>query len=137
MSRLEQFSAGERFAVDPDAIERELAAIWREAGTTARTGDARPVTRACLWNVIVHLEERQGRDNYVAAERWEQAISQLAAHLASRTLVVRTRPAKPKDPELESWISANCVIAGGGGKLVCSEEITLASRGTGDRHLAG
>ncbi len=135
MNRLERFSAGERFAVDPDAVERELAAIWREAGTA--TEGKKPVTRACLWNVLVHVEERPGRPGFPARESLEATVAQLAAHLASRTLVIRTRPAKAKHPELESWISANCILAGGGGKLVCSEEITLASRGTGSRHIAG
>lgn len=129
--RLERFSAGESFAVDPDAIERELAALWREAGKT--TDKQHPVTRACLWNIAVHLEERTDQEGFGQAERLLDMINELPKHLAARALVLRTQPAG--EPELESWISANCILAGGGQKLVCSEEITIAARGSGDRHL--
>lgn len=131
--RLERFSAGECFAVDPDAIERELAALWREAGRT--TDKQHPVTRACLWNITVHLEERENQEGFGQAANLLDMVNELPKHLAARALVLRTRPAG--DPELESWISANCILAGGGQKLVCSEEITIAAKGSGDRHLPG
>ncbi len=130
---LERFSAGDCFAIDPDAIERELTALWREAGKT--TDNAHPVTRACLWNVAFHIEERNDHPGHGGATRQLEVVAELPRFLAARALVLRTLEASPDKPELESWISANCLLAGDGSKLVCSEEITFTSRGDGARHL--
>jgi glucose-6-phosphate dehydrogenase assembly protein OpcA len=132
-ARLERFSAGEHFAVHPDAIERELSSLWRAAGKSSDA--AHPVTRACLWNVAIHVEERAGREGYFDPEAQVRMVNDLPRYLAARAVVLRTREPEADKEELESWISANCILSGDGGKLVCSEEITLASRGPGDRHL--
>jgi glucose-6-phosphate dehydrogenase assembly protein OpcA len=132
-SKLERFSAGEHFAVNPDAIERELASLWRAAG--ASTESRNPVTRACLWNVIVHIEERAKLEGTGAREVMSKAVRELPQYLAARALVLKTMPEEAGSTELESWISANCIVAEGGGKLVCSEEVVLAARGEGERHL--
>jgi glucose-6-phosphate dehydrogenase assembly protein OpcA len=132
-SKLERFSAGERFAVDPDAIERELASLWRAAG--ASTESKSPVTRACLWNVIVHIEERPRLEGHGEAELLSKVVRDLPQYIAARALVLRTGSEVAGSPELESWISANCIVAEGGGKLVCSEEVAIAARGEGERHL--
>lgn len=133
-TKLERFSAGERFAVDPEAIERELASLWRAAGAT--TESRNPVTRACLWNVIVHVEERAKLEGAGETEWLTKAVRDLPQYLAARALVLRTGKEEAGAAELESWISANCIVGEGGGKLVCSEEIALAARGDeGERHL--
>lgn len=132
-SKLERFSAGEHFAVDPDAIERELASLWRAAGASTETRS--PVTRACLWNVIVHLEERAKVEGFGETAALEKSMRELPQYIAARALILKTRPEEKDAPELESWISANCIIAEGGGKLVCSEEVSLSARGDGERHL--
>lgn len=131
-SKIERFSAGESFAVNPDAIERELSSLWRAAGAS---NEKAPVTRACLWNVVVHIEERPKLEGSSEAKSLEQIVRELPRYLAARALVLKTLPEENNSPELESWISANCILAGGGGKLVCSEEVVFAARGDGERHL--
>lgn len=133
--RVERFSAGESFTVDPDAIERELASLWREAGSASSEG--RPVTRACLWNVVVHVEERPEREGASEHAALLRLMEELPLHLAYRGLMLHTHPEDTERAPLESWISARCIPAGDGGKLVCSEEITLSAHGRGDRHLPG
>jgi hypothetical protein len=130
--RFEKFSAGECFAVNPDAIENELAALWREAGSS--TEGRHPVTRACLWNVAVHREERRDHEGFGHSQDLSRMVTELPKHLAARALVLRTA-ADDAGSELESWISANCILAEGGSKLVCSEEITIAAHHRGVRHL--
>lgn len=129
--RLEQFSAGAQFAVDPDSIERELASLWRTAGKSTDAGQ--PVTRACLWNVVVHVEEREGREGAGYAQSMIDLVNAMPRYLAARALVLRTQGGSAA--KLDAWISANCILSGDGGKLVCSEEITLASQGSADRRL--
>lgn len=131
--RLQRFTGGESFAVDPDAIERELAALWRTAGQGGASGA--PVTRACLLNVVAHIEERETLEGYGSAETVQRWVDELPRHVAARSLIVRSQPFRASQRELQSWISANCIIAGGGGKLVCSEEVTIAARGHADHHV--
>lgn len=132
---LEQFSAGEAFAVHPDTIERELSRLWQEAGRS--TGDLQPVTRACLWNAVFVLEERPGHEGASAQAALERAVDALPTRLANRSLVLRTKPRGQPAESLSSFISANCVLADGGGKRVCSEEVTLVADEDGLDHLPG
>lgn len=152
----EMITAGGRFAVDPKAVERELAAAWQAAGQSST--QSHPVTRACLWNVIVHIEERP--EHFDSSRKYlsklvpritEPQTSELIRnmithqssigalmrdlpkHLASRALILKTR--NGVDPQVQSWISANCILDDSGGKLICSEEITLESYGEGWKHL--
>ena len=41
----------------------------------------------------------------------------------------------PGTPEIEAWISALCAVAPGGGKLLCSEKVTVKSHMGGRRHV--
>lgn len=133
-SRFERFSRGDRFSVDPGAIERELAAIWREAAENG--GDDRKlVTRACLWNVMVHAEMREGLEGADRATELREVIRELPEYLATRAIVLQTEPSRSDGPDLESWLSANCTVSPDGGKVVCSEEVTVAAYGRGEVHL--
>lgn len=134
--RLERLSRGDRFSVDPGAIERELSAIWREAGKT-NGPDTQLVTRACLWNVVVHAELHEGREGADGADRLAEVVQELPEYIATRAIVLRTEPAKDDGQELDSWLSANCRLSPDGGKMVCSEEVTVAAYGGGDAHLRG
>ncbi|MCB9653354.1 MAG: glucose-6-phosphate dehydrogenase assembly protein OpcA [Deltaproteobacteria bacterium] len=130
---VEQFSRGTRFRVEPERIERALASLWQ----AARTEDHRQsVTRACLWNLIIHIEEREGREGFGGCEALNAMIPMLPRFIASRTLIVRTKDgAQPGEEDLETFISANCVLGPDGKKQVCSEEITIVARSLGDRHV--
>jgi glucose-6-phosphate dehydrogenase assembly protein OpcA len=119
--RLESFTGGERLAVDVGAIERELAALWRQSSE----GDA-AVSRACLWNLVVRAPEP-------SFDRARSVARSVVPSVPARALFLRTRT--DPGPELDSWISAICHIAPGGGKLLCSEEIVLEARGGGEAHL--
>lgn len=123
---LERLEARTPPRVDPEAIEAQLAALWREAGESVDGKQA--VTRACLWNVVAVVDADGDEDLRAAVQR-------LPLHLASRTLILRVAEADGDAPLLEGGVSANCILAEGGGKLVCSEEVTLTARGEGQDHL--
>jgi 6-phosphogluconolactonase len=97
----ERFTRGAAIGVDVTGVERELAALWREAAKGA-TG----VMRACSWNLVVYAED--------------DASLARARELAE--LVVEA-------------ISARCKLLPGGGKMLCTEEITLESRRQGVEYL--
>ncbi|HJZ87269.1 MAG TPA: glucose-6-phosphate dehydrogenase assembly protein OpcA [Polyangia bacterium] len=121
--KVERFTGGQEIGVDVSALERELAALWRQAGEREHA-----VVRACLWNLIFRAD---GDEVFTRAKALIDAI---APACPARVLVLRA-DAPGGGPELEAWISANCHVAPGGGKLLCSEELTLQSRGRGQERL--
>jgi Glucose-6-phosphate dehydrogenase subunit len=122
-AELERFTGGAAVGVDVAAIERDLAALWRQAATGHKA-----VTRACSWNLVVHVEGDEG------LERAKNLADALVAIVPSRTLILHHRP-NATGPEIEAFVTANCKLMPSGGKLLCSEEITVESRGRGSDYL--
>ncbi len=116
--------------VDVGAIERELAALWRDASKRSATHSQ--VTRACSWNLVVHC----GDDAVYTAAR--PLVDQAVREVPTRTLMLKPRPnsAVGSGHDVEAWVTAACQVAAGGDKLLCTEEITIESRGPeGVAHL--
>lgn len=101
---------------DYASIEKMLAELWR---VEKRDGDT-AVTRAALWNVVAHTSH--ARDHGQASE----TLARAAAAVPQRTIVIRADP--EGEPEISTWLSANCHLVGGG-KQVCSEEIAIVAGG--------
>ena len=118
----EAFTRGTAIGVDVAAIERELCALWRKASERDAS-----VTRACLWNLVVTTDDE-------AHELVTKELVNAVVPVVPARVIVLER-GRPGGPEIEAWVSANCQIAPGGGKLVCSEEVTLAANGPGVDHL--
>ena len=120
--RAEQFTSGKAVGVDVAAIERELAALWRQAS------DQQAVMRARCWNLAVYA---QNDADFI----WAREVSEaLGEKVPTRTLLLHHEPDQP-GTEVEAWVSARCKWAPGGGKLLCFEEITIETRGRGVQHL--
>ena len=102
--------------VDVAGIEKELAELWR----SNKSNDEGALTRAALWNVVAHTANDEQRS------KASEVLGRASAAVPQRTIVVRSNPAG--DPEIASWISANCHLIGGG-KQVCSEEIAISAGG--------
>ncbi len=114
--RRRSFAHEEAILVDVAAIERELAALWREAaqGTTA-------VMRACSWNLVVMT-------NPAELPRAKALVDVMVELVPSRTLIINERD---EGEALRAFVSANCRLMPGGGKMLCSEEITLEANDDG------
>jgi len=102
--------------VDPTAIEKSLAELWR--GNKDAGDDA--LTRAALWNVVAHTSSTEMHTTA------SEILGRASATVPQRTIIVRANP--EAEPEIASWISANCHLVGGG-KQVCSEEIAIVAGG--------
>jgi hypothetical protein len=120
---VERFTGGASVGVNVAAIERDLASLWRQAATGQKA-----VTRACSWNLVVHVVGDE------TLERAKTLADALVAIVPSRTLILHHRP-NANGPELEAFVTANCKLMPGGGKLLCSEEITVESRKGGSDYL--
>lgn len=121
---VERFTGGHAVGVDVAAIERDLAALWRKASTAGEQS----VTRACSWNLVVHATTT------AELERAKALADALALVVPSRTLVLVQRP-DAIGPEVEAFVTANCRMLPGGGRLLCTEEITVEALGKGVDHL--
>lgn len=126
--RVEKFTSGQAIGVDVNAIERDLAALWRQAAESAASAGGKAVTRACSWNLIVHAPSEAEH------QRAKSLVDAIVASVPSRTIVVRPMP-NAVGAEIEAFVTANCQVAPGGGKLLCSEEITIEARGRGLDHV--
>jgi len=119
--RLQVFERGDAIEVSPARIEAELAALWRRAAE-ARPGQIpNPVTRACLWNLVVRVH---GKDDFTRAKK---VIDDLAQRIPARTIVMRTEPDQPEG--LRAWVEANWRRREGGGPASGSDEVTLWAAG--------
>ena len=108
--------AGEQLEVDVPAIERSLAELWKNESESEGT-----VTRAALWNVVAHASTEEQRK--LAAS----TLSAASVSVPQRSIIVEA--SLDAVEKLTAWISANCTMVGGG-KQVCSEEITIVASGS-------
>jgi glucose-6-phosphate dehydrogenase assembly protein OpcA len=115
--------AGDDVRVNAHTIEKRLADIWREEQET----EEKPVTRAALWNVVAHTwtGEQQARAS--------ETLGRASASVPQRTIVIRADPGGAG--EMQSWISANCHLMGGGDQQVCSEEVSIVATGERMHHV--
>ena len=109
--------------VDVGTIEKQLAELWR-AEKHEKDG---AITKAALWNVIAH--SWTGEQHAHAAE----ILALASASVPQRTIVVRSEPRGKS--AISSWISANCHLIGGG-RQVCSEEVSIVAAGERVHHIA-
>ncbi len=117
--------AGYAVAVDVGGIEKELAALWR----TQSKEKSQALTRACSWNLVVHCSDD------AALTLGKTTADALIHSVPTRTVLVKNEPYTTGGKEIEAWVSANCQVAPGGGKLLCTEEIHIESHGKGVEHV--
>jgi glucose-6-phosphate dehydrogenase assembly protein OpcA len=118
---------GAAVAVDVGGIEKELAALWR---TQSKDKD-NALTRACSWNFIVFSNDERVHEQ---AKRYADVM---VRSVPTRSILVLNQPYATQGKPVEAWVSANCQVGAGGGKLLCTEEIHIESRGRGAEHVPG
>jgi glucose-6-phosphate dehydrogenase assembly protein OpcA len=109
--------------VDVTSIEKQLAELWR---AEKKENDS-AVTRAALWNVVAHTWN--GTDHAHATG----VLAKASASVPQRTIIIQADPRG--DAGISSWISANCHLVGGG-RQMCSEEVSIVAAGERVHHIA-
>jgi glucose-6-phosphate dehydrogenase assembly protein OpcA len=124
----ERFARGEPIAVEIGEIERELAALWKQASATGAEG---AVSRAALWNVIIPVRGRSG----LAATK--HLVDEIAPALPTRTITLCLDDAPPAGPGagVQATIENNVVSQPAGARMVYSEEITLVGPRGAEAHF--
>jgi glucose-6-phosphate dehydrogenase assembly protein OpcA len=110
--------------VDVTSIERQLSALWQ----AQERKEEQPVTRAALWNVVAHT--------WTSGEHAQatEVLGRASASVPQRTIIVQSDPGG-RGGAIGSWISANCHLIGGG-RQVCSEEVSIVASGERVHHIA-
>jgi glucose-6-phosphate dehydrogenase assembly protein OpcA len=116
---------GMAVAVDIGGIEKELASLWR----TQSAEKSQALTRACSWNFIVFANEE------AAFKSAKGFADEMVRSVPTRSILVLNQPYATTGKPIEAFVSANCQIGAGGGKLLCTEEINIESRGKGAEHV--
>lgn len=120
MSATAEISPG--IPVEVGAIDEQLGALW----SASDAGRA----RASLINLVVYSEARD------AIGKNTPLLASLAGDHAFRALLVQADPSAGKN-EVLAWITAHCHVRdAGGGKEICSEQITFRLDGTAAGRLA-
>jgi glucose-6-phosphate dehydrogenase assembly protein OpcA len=114
--KVETFQRGGAIEVPPGRIEAELSALWRAAASREQM----PVTRACLWNLIVRC---QGEEDFRYTKK---LIDDVSERLPARVIVLRPEPSQ-SEGAIQAWVEANwrCEEKGVSG----SDEVTLLATG--------
>jgi glucose-6-phosphate dehydrogenase assembly protein OpcA len=130
VTNLETFTAGEETAVAVANVERQLRELWQLAAESEKDPTMRHVSRACLFNLIAVCESETQRD------RATQIIAALTGRHPCRAIVLLMET-ETGTSELRAAISAHCHLAGGGGKQVCCEQISIEAAGASVAHVPG
>lgn len=107
---------GQPRIVDPSAIEKGLAELWRRGSAD----DEHAIARAALWNVVAHTA---GEEHRALAST---VLGRASAAVPQRTIVICAQPSG--EAAMSASIRTNCHDVGGG-KEVCSEETSLFASG--------
>lgn len=118
---IDAFTLGAPLSVEPDRIEQALAALWRKAAERAESAGAGArftVTRACLWNFIVHSD---GEEEF---QRTKRMIDELSESVPARIINL-----------YESWETEGALIGNDGSLLRASIEANFRRSGSGRREV--
>ena len=114
---LEAFRRGDAQPVSPQRIESELTSLWQKAAQPGR-----PLTRACLWNLIVYAGMSDGARKYIKGVVDEISVP-------ARAIVVHADVNLPETP-IKAWVEANWKGHAG------SDEVTLEATGINATRVA-
>ncbi len=94
------------------AIDRELRVLFAEDSG---------ISRASLLNLVVYSEDA------ASVERDTPIIQELTRETACRALLIISLPGG--EPSVRAWVQAHCNLTTGGGKAVCTEQVSFVIRG--------
>ena len=109
---------------DVAEIEAAIAAMWRSAGEGADS----PVTRATALTLLVYVDSPE------AGEDISNLIAEVARENPCRAIVMLVEQAD-SPVGITASVSAHCHLSAESGKQVCSEQITLRTRGAAGPEL--
>ena len=128
MEPQQPFALGAPAAVEPNAIARGLADLWKRADEQLRDTGQHALIRSCTLNFAVVLPHAE------LIQQATDAAAALTLRHPSRIFLVSVEP-QAAASRLEASVSALCHLAAPGGHHICCEQVTVMARGDAVRGL--
>lgn len=118
---------GEQKQIDVGAIEKELAALWKQPKGEHSNGPQ--TTRACVMTLVIPVAGER------AANEITTVVSKLTDRFPNRAIVIDAVPNAADT--MEAWVQAHCQMPTTGSTQICCEQISIEARGSAVERTAG
>ena len=108
--------------IDVGKLEKELAAMWQEAGDNKGEGAGTGVTRACVLNLLVYAGYHEDR------ARIDALLDEVIEQNPCRAIILIV-DRESGEAKLDAYVSTRCQVASRGAKQICGEQVTMEVSG--------
>ncbi len=115
----EQLPGTKAPAINVDAIERELTALWQQASQDEEHGG---VTRASMFNLLVYVSSR------TEAGKLDEMLTDITAARPCRAILIVADGDSPEET-LTAEVTSRCTLPSASSKQVCCEQVTITAGG--------
>jgi len=106
-------------AINVDAIERELTALWQQASQDEEHGG---ITRASMFNLLVYVSSR------TEAGKLDEMLTDITAARPCRAILIVADGDTPEET-LTAEVTSRCTLPSASSKQVCCEQVTITAGG--------
>lgn len=106
-------------AINVDAIERQLTALWQQASQDEENGG---VTRASMFNLLVYVPSR------AVAGKLDAMLTDITAARPCRAILIVADADAPEET-LTAEVTSRCTLPSASAKQVCCEQVTITAGG--------
>ena len=104
-------------AINVEAIERELTALWQQASQDEEHGG---VTRASMFNLLVYVSSR------TEASKLDEMLTDITAARPCRAILIVADADTPEET-LTAQVTSRCTLPSASSKQVCCEQVTITA----------
>jgi glucose-6-phosphate dehydrogenase assembly protein OpcA len=115
----EHLPGAQASAINVDAIERELTALWQQASQDEEHGG---VTRASMFNLLVYVSSR------TEASKLDEMLTDITAARPCRAILIVADGDTPEET-LTAEVTSRCTLPSASSKQVCCEQVTITAGG--------
>ena len=115
----ENLSGTKAPAINVDAIERQLTALWQQASKDEEHGG---VTRASMFNLLVYVPSRAD------AAKLDEMLTDITAARPCRAILIVSDVEAPEEM-LTAEVTSRCTLPSASSKQVCCEQVTITAGG--------
>src|SRR4026208_350855 len=113
----ENLSGTKAPAINVDAIERQLTALWQQASKDEEHGG---VTRASMFNLLVYVPSRAD------AAKLDEILTDITAARPCRAILIVSDAEAPEET-LTAEVTSRCTLPSASSKQVCCEQVTITA----------
>ena len=115
----EHLTGAQAPAINVDAIERQLTALWQQASKDEEQGG---VTRASMFNLMVYVPNR------AEASKLDEMLTEITAARPCRAILIVSDGDAPEEM-LTAEVTSRCTLPSASSRQVCCEQVTITAGG--------